>query len=172
MTDLSTERAPSRTAKVGILSLLAAVVLGALLSTVLTVMLAYSLVHFGKLRTTAISPKEPENSSQTRFLTLEPVLVNLSDPGGNAYLRLGLIIQIEDVREQSKDKTNNTELNKDQIAVLRDTVLSVAGQEASNDLLSTKGKDNLKGLIRAALIKRDPQIKLKDLYFTDFLVQK
>lgn len=55
---------------------------------------------------------------------------------------------------------------------MRDTILSVVGAEKSGDLLMSSGKSALKTKLRSAIQQRDPALKIADVFFTEFLVQR
>ena len=57
------------------------------------------------------------------------------------------------------------------VAAVRDTTLTVLGRQSADDLLAVNGKEHLKVELKAALAKHNPELKVADVYFTDFLVQ-
>ncbi len=77
----------------------------------------------------------------------------------------------EESRRPGQDHAGSKTASSD-IAALRDTILDVVGQKSSNDLLSPDGKEHLKNGLKNALAKRNPDIKVREIYFTEFLVQK
>jgi flagellar basal body-associated protein FliL len=58
------------------------------------------------------------------------------------------------------------------MARTRDTILSVLAAAKANDLLTPEGKEALKHNLLAALNGRVPEIEARDIYFTEFLVQR
>ena len=58
------------------------------------------------------------------------------------------------------------------VAKTRDTVISVLTSAKANDLLTPEGKAALKRNVLTALQQRVPEIDAKDVYFTEFLVQR
>jgi flagellar FliL protein len=128
----------------------------------------YLLVRTGKIHSgalLALSERTPAAQVATHTVSLDPILVNLADPSGHAYLRLGLALAIEDSAE-----TTLTLLREREIPI-RDTVLTVLGQQSSSALLEPGGKDRLKQELQAALALHNPDLKVRGLYFSDFLVQ-
>ena len=62
-------------------------------------------------------------------------------------------------------------MSEEETAV-RDTVLTVLGQQTSDELLAPDGKEALKVKLRAALTEHNTDIQVTELYFTEFLVQR
>jgi flagellar FliL protein len=122
-------------------------------------------------KTEAIGP------ATTHAIVLEPLLVNLADAGGSSYLRVALTLRVADVADKKGSKPNG-EKNKDEkgtedsVASVRDTVLTVLGRQTADGLLAADGKEHLKTELKAALAERNADLKVKDVFFTDFLVQR
>jgi len=110
--------------------------------------------------------------SQTHLMALEPLLVNLADEGGSTYLRLSLTLQVVDTDEKKASSTKDKESADDAVAAVRDTALTVTGRETANNLLATDGKERLKAELRKALAEHNSDLKVKQMFFTDFLVQR
>jgi flagellar FliL protein len=166
-------------AKVPVVPLLIAVVAGVVIATLGVGGVVYYLAHTGRLpmqggaaqKTEAIAP------TATHVMVLEPLLVNLADAGGSSYLRLALTLRVADVAdkkgtkatgEQSKDDKGT----EDAVAAVRDTVLTVLGRQTADGLLAADGKEHLKTELKAALAEHNADLKVKDVFFTDFLVQR
>ena len=117
-------------------------------------------------------------SVKTHALVLEPILVNLADPGGRAYLRLGLTLRVADDEPSKDEKPKEEKAEKgakgpsEAETAARDTVLTVLGQETGDALLEPDGKEELKKKLRAAMVVHNPTLKVTELFFTEFLVQR
>ena len=107
-------------------------------------------------------------------LPLDPFVVNLADAGGHSYARIGLTLQLAAPSGASatSEKTGAPADLAGPRDMVRDTIITVLNQEQSADLLAPGGKEHLKQSIRAAVAMRDAQVKIVDIYFTEFLVQQ
>jgi flagellar FliL protein len=171
--------AASVAAKFPVVPLLIAVVVGVVIATLGVGGVVYYLAHTGRLpvqggaaqKTEAIGP------TTTHAMVLEPLLVNLADAGGSSYLRVALTLRVADVADKKGTKAND-EKNKDDkggedsAAAVRDTVLTVLGRQTADGLLAADGKEHLKAELKSALAEHNAELKVKDVFFTDFLVQR
>lgn len=111
-------------------------------------------------------------------LIMEPILVNLQDPGGRAYLRVGITLQVLDdvpvkgAKKEEAPPDKGPKLPTAAETSARDVVLTVLGQQTSDALLESDGKEALKTKLRAGLKEHDPELKVSELFFTEFLVQR
>ncbi len=170
----------SEPVKLPIVSLLIAVVLGVVVATLGVGGIVYYLARSGRLpmQGGAAAKAEPVGLTATHAMVLEPLLVNLADSGGNAYLRVGLTLRVADVADKrgakSKDeKSSDGKGGKDvDAAAVRDTALMVLGRQTSEGLLSVDGKERLKAELNAAMAEHNADLKVTDMFFTEFLVQR
>ena len=133
----------------------------------------YFLMKSGKLPVGDMSAAKGTSEGPGHSVVLEPILVNLADDGGHAYLRLGLTLDVEGDApkgETPADAKTSKGPSEQELAV-RDTVLAVLGQQTSSWLLGPDGKEHLKIELKEALAKHNTALKVKDMFFTDFLVQ-
>lgn len=94
-------------------------------------------------------------------LPLPPITVNLSEPGGRRYLKLGLEVEVNsDVRSQLKD--NN--------ARIRDAIIMLLAGKNYGDISSPDGKVLLKAEIAARINQILGAQRVVRVYFTDFVV--
>jgi len=125
----------------------------------------------------AIQRTEAVALTTTHAMVLEPLLVNLADAGGSSYLRVALTLRVADVADKkgakaSDEKSKNDKGAEDAVAAVRDTVLTVLGRQTADGLLAADGKEHLKTELKAALAEHNADLKVKDVFFTDFLVQR
>jgi flagellar FliL protein len=113
----------------------------------------------------------------THAMVLEPLVVNLADAGGKAYLRVALTLRVVD-GDDKKDAKAKEEKPKDgkssgeDEAAVRDTLLTVLGQDTADTLLAADGKEHAKAELKAALAEHASEMKVADIFFTEFLVQR
>jgi len=101
-------------------------------------------------------------------LHLESFTVNLADSEQNAFLRVGIDLGLS----QELPDTKGAEKASPLTPRIRDTLLMVLSTWPSNALLAQDGKTKLKQELLRALQERVPELGVKEVYFTDFLVQR
>lgn len=163
--------------KLPMMPLLAAVVLGVVVSTVAVGGFLYYMLRSGKLpiRTTAAPAAPAALPAKTHMTTLEPLLVNLADASGTSFLKIGLTLEVADPDEKAQKESKGEgakPAGREADAAVRDTALTILGRETSEQLLAPGGKEHLKKELKDALADRHPEIKVADLFFTEFLVQR
>ena len=72
----------------------------------------------------------------------------------------------------AKPKEGKGGKDADTAAAVRDTALTVLGRQTSDGLLSVDGKERLKAELKAAMAEHNAELKVTDLFFTEFLVQR
>jgi flagellar FliL protein len=158
-----------------------------MLAMVFTILLTLSgvvgvLVYLAKVNklpsglASSVTSGSPDGS-KTSEIVLDPLLVNLVDADGHGYLRAGVTLRVQGtVGNEGQAKTDSPSKD-DKVATavsapLRDIVLDVLGRQQVADLLQPDGKDKLKVVLKSALRDRDPDVRVVDIYFTEFLVQQ
>jgi len=163
-------------ARFPVVPLLIAVVVGVVIATLGVGGLVYFLAHTGRLPVLGGAAQKIETAapSATHALVLEPLLVNLADAGGSSYLRTSLTLRIADAADKkaNNEKSKNAKGTDDAVAAVRDTVLTVLGRQTADGLLAADGKEHLKTELKSALAEHNADLKVKDVFFTDFLVQR
>lgn len=91
-------------------------------------------------------------------------MLNLGDPAQRSYLRVGIDLGLG--QEAARGKGGPP------IGQLRDTILSVLDQTPVDEMTTAKGKVKLKQDLLQALQGRAPQMKIEEVYFTEFLIQR
>jgi flagellar FliL protein len=160
--------------------MLLAVVAGVVIATAGIGGVVYYLVRTGRFPVQGGTPGKAEAvaPAATHAMVLEPLLVNLADAGGSSYLRVALTLRVADAPDkkgsQTKDGKNKDDKNAsdEPAAAVRDTVLTVLGRQTADGLLAADGKEHLKSALKTALAEHNADLKVMDVYFTDFLVQR
>lgn len=111
------------------------------------------------------SPKKVEKVSPETMaiFTLEPFIVNIYDGQDLRYLKLKVEMELSDPEAK-------TELTARQ-AQIRDGILSILTTKTMQDLQFQQGKNQLKQEIMAAVTRMVTPGKVKQVYFTDFVIQ-
>lgn len=100
--------------------------------------------------------------SSGMVLPLPPVTVNLSEPSGRRYLKLGMEVEVNsDVAAQLKAQN----------ARIRDAIIMLLAGKSYGDVASPDGKILLKAEIAARLNQILGAQKVVRVYFTDFVVE-
>jgi flagellar FliL protein len=166
-------------AKFPLIPLLIAVVVGVLVAGLGVGGVVYYLVRTGRLpgREGAAGKAQDAVPVAAHSMVLEPLLVNLADAGGSSYLRVAMTLRVANVTEgkEAKPKEEKPKEDKDNsgdVAAVRDTMLTVLGRQTPDRLLANDGKEQLKGELKAALAEHNADLKVMDVFFTDFLVQR
>jgi flagellar protein FliL len=115
-------------------------------------------------------PEVPAGAGQPvkGTLHLETFVLNLADPGQRSYLRVGIDLGLG----RDLDRDPGKEENAAPIGLVRDTIVGVLAQSKVEDLLTAQGKEKLKADLLQALQERMPVLEVKQVYFTEFLIQR
>ena len=179
------DTAPAAAAKAG-KGLLVPIALGGVL---LVLAAAGCWFYFFHMRHPAQTPpaaaaRAPET---THSVALDPFLVNLADPSGagvsSSYLRVVMVLREADPVQSASAKKSKEAKPKEgkpgddpalaeQTAELRDTALGVLSLQQPEQLLSPQGKETLKQQLLAAFNQHDADARVKEVLFTEFLVQR
>src|SRR5579862_7501696 len=108
------------------------------------------------------SANDSTDGQDKGVMHLEPFVVNLSDTDDNRFLRVGIDLGLE--------KTLSAKESDASAARVRDCIILVLSTWRSDALLAPDGKQKLKDEILHALQARVPDLGVKEVYFTDFLV--
>lgn len=117
----------------------------------------------------ADSPKDSHAPQIKGVLHLEPFVVNLADSEDNRFLRVGIDLGLGILPPAKEGKGGAGDVP---IARIRDCILAVLSTWRSDALLAPEGKQKLKDELSHALQDRVPELGVKEIYFTDFLVQR
>jgi flagellar protein FliL len=174
----SLNAASAARAKLPVFSLVAMVAAGVLIGAVGLAGGAWWLVKSGHLSLDKLGVAEVASRSAvaaTHTVVLEPILVNLADAGGHAYLRLGMTLVVEEGGGASARSAEAAPKGHDVPSgvesSIRDTVIATLGEQTGSSLLAPGAKEQLKATLRKALESHNPKLKISAIYVTDYLVQ-
>jgi flagellar FliL protein len=122
--------------------------------------------YMGKSPDAAAAAAEPEPETAPGFITLDPVIVNLADPGGRRFLRISLRLVVKS-EEEAK------ELEEKELVLLkaRSAVLELLATQKSEDLQTPEGKTELKKQIAERATSAFGHAEVTDVLFAEFVVQ-
>ena len=103
-----------------------------------------------------------------QIVKLDGFTVNLADSEASHFLRTTLALEVEQIPESGKEKPEAAF----PIARIRDVILSVLTASKADPLLTSEGKTQLKKRILDSLRTEVPELQVRDIYFTEFLVQR
>ncbi|MDE3106371.1 MAG: flagellar basal body-associated FliL family protein [Acidobacteriota bacterium] len=164
--------------KVPVLTIVMAVVVAVLGSLAAAGGVGFYLWHSGKIggAAPAVAKATPVAEPVTHDVTLDPMVVNLTDSGGHAYLRIAITLrEVENPgkkTDKGKAETGEAKPGAEPQADVRDTLLDVLGRASASQLLAENGKAALKDALKQALAQHNPDLKVSEIYFTEFLVQQ
>lgn len=103
------------------------------------------------------------------LMHLDGFTVNLADPEEGHFLRVTLDLELDRLPAPAeKDKPASGV----PVPRVRDTILSVLAACKADPLLTPEGKTQLKKNLIEALNRNVPEISVREIYFTEFLVQR
>jgi flagellar basal body-associated protein FliL len=112
-------------------------------------------------------PEKSADAATVRYtLHLDTFVVNLLEPEEKAYLRVGVDVGLDREFANQGTKTGPP------VSEVRDTVLEVLAACRAEELLTADGKRKLKEQILASLRGRIPELGAREIYFTEFLIQR
>ncbi len=110
-----------------------------------------------------ISGGGASRSAQPVIHPLDSFLVNLSDPGGKRYLKVNMELELESQSALGEMKERNH--------AVRDSILLLLSGKVYEEIASPAGKLTLKREIISHLNRILSKGQVKEVYFTEFLVQ-
>lgn len=131
-------------------------------------------IWWGFIRTSGADPANQTQSASARaVLPLEPFTVNLADPEEGRFLRTTLALAVDgQLPVVAKGDNKPVETSEVSMATIRDSILTVLAQCTSDQLLTPEGKAKLKADLLSALTRDVPELRAREVYFTEFIVQR
>jgi len=119
---------------------------------------------------TAEAARLADASSAPKYLVhLEGFTVNLADPEETHFLRVTIDLGLDRLPDGTDHEKLTTLLP---VARIRDSILSVLTLCKADVLLTPQGKAQLKKDIVASLHQNVSELGVREVYFTEFLVQR
>lgn len=119
---------------------------------------------------TAEASRTPDTSQAPKYLIhLEGFTVNLADPEETHFLRVTMDLGVDRLPEGADREKSMTYLP---LGRIRDAVLGVLTVCKADVLLTPEGKNQLKKNLVNALNQNVPELGVREVYFTEFLVQR
>jgi flagellar protein FliL len=122
-----------------------------------------SVLYFHHSQVQASDAPANTDAPPVSVIHLDSFIVNLADEGQITYLRAAIDLGVD--RAPAGKESIPT-------ARIRDAIIGVLATRKSEELLTPEGKEKLKQDLLAALNDRVPEIGAREIYFTDFLVQR
>jgi len=130
---------------------------------------AWFILQQGK-QTEAASPAASSVSSAPKYLLhLEGFTVNLADPEETHFLRVTMDLGVDRLPPGSNEEKATASIP---VGRVRDSILSVLTVCKADPLLTSEGKAQLKKSLVDILQKQVPELGVREVYFTEFLVQR
>ena len=107
--------------------------------------------------------KRVEPGEEKKAYALKTFVVNLADPGGKRYLRVGIVLAFKEVGLERE--------LEEKLPQVRDKILMILPSKTFDDIKTSAGKAGLKDDIVNGLNSFLTQGKISDLYFEEFVVQ-
>ena len=116
---------------------------------------------------------EEQAGSALSIVPLESFTVNLADQEEGRFLRITLSLGVSgQLPAVPKGEGKSTGTGGVSIATIRDSIITVLAQCTADQLLTSEGKLKLKSNLIQALNRDVPALGVREIYFTEFLVQR
>ncbi len=106
---------------------------------------------------------QPAQSAQPVIFDWEPFIVNLADAGGKRYLKMTMKLELTGPSVLEEFTNRGFEM--------KDSMIMILSSKEFEDLASPSGKTSLKKEMIAQLNKIVKTGQVKEIYFTDFIIQ-
>jgi flagellar protein FliL len=122
--------------------------------------------HFGASRNVSAenAGSAPKSERVKAILPLEPFLVNLADTNEVRFVKVAFQLGLE---EEWKEESKNSVA----IAAIRDSIISLLSAKTAEQIMTTEGKEKLRGEVRSRVNAVSTKMKVIDIYIVDFVVQ-
>lgn len=111
--------------------------------------------------------EDTEDTSDKALLPLEPFVVNLADEGGTHFLRTNIQLILGAKEAQAAELAEK----KVETMPIRSAILELLAQQKAASLVTPEGKEELKTAIKKRVAKVFKKYKIKEVLFSEFVVQ-
>ena len=119
---------------------------------------------------TTEAARKTDSSAAPRYLVhLEGFTVNLADPEDTHFLRVTMDLGVDRLPPGSNEEKSTAAIP---VGRVRDGILSVLTACKADPLLTSDGKTQLKKSLVDVLQRQIPELGVREVYFTEFLVQR
>jgi flagellar FliL protein len=148
------------------------IIIGSVVLVAVVAVSAFYLFKGGSSKESAPKAEQGEKAEKTEkgekgeasnMYALDPFIVNIYDGQELRYLKLKLEVELSGAEVKNELTARQAEL--------RDAVLAILTTKTMQDIQFLQGKNQLKQEIMAAVTKMLSPGKVKQIYFTDFVVQ-
>jgi flagellar FliL protein len=131
-------------------------------------------IWWGFVRPRDASSANQEQSAATKaVLPLESFTVNLADAEDGRFLRVTIALGVDgQLPTITRGENKPVETGAVSMATVRDAILTVLAKSNSGQLLTPEGKTKLKADLIDSLNREVPGLGTREVYFTEFLVQR
>lgn len=128
---------------------------------------AAGFLFLRRAKAATVTPKPAEEAPVEikTILHLETFTVNMDDPEQKTYLRIGIDLGLASVAKGEAKGPAPT-------ALVRDTILSILMVAKPGEVTTAEGKTQLKQHLLEALQQRAPELDVREVYFSEFLMQR
>lgn len=119
------------------------------------------------------------------MIDLGSKVVNLADPGGYRYLRVGIVLEFvppasyyllkQEGAKKAEELKKEEQSIRDEVNLYRpvidDAIIGLLSNKTFADVFTLQGKEDLKEEIKKTINERVEELEVARVYFTDFIVQ-
>lgn len=128
---------------------------------------AWYYLHHGRF---SVAAQNPDPAAAPKYVVpLDGFTVNLADPEDTHFLRVTMDLGIDRLPDGADREKAAASIPT---ARVRDAILSVLTVCKADSLLTPEGKGQLKKELIESLRRNVPELEVRDVYFTEFLVQR
>jgi flagellar FliL protein len=128
---------------------------------------AWYYVHHSRF---SVAAQNPDAATAPKYVVpLDGFTVNLADPEDTHFLRVTMDLGIDRLPDGADREKAASSIPT---ARVRDAILSVLTVCKADPLLTPEGKAQLKQNLIDSLRRKVPELDVRDVYFTEFLVQR